>query len=443
VKISSLPPAMAESSAIGYVSVGAAAEVAPDAAQGGEASEELAEVALPFAAVKRIVRSAAPGARFSREAFAGLHRIAQSFVCFATDRSLHEARVDAEKARKTTKGKTAQQAVRRTVGAEHVMRFLNVEMPPIAKKMATLFPDLMPAEFKPAGVKLLEQLHEQERAAKAAAAAALASGTAGAAPPTTLMNAWANMPPQERPPELATDIFTDPSAAGAESPVAKVEEDSQVPLNRPTKRQQAGICTEFGPAAPDSGAPVPEKRPVTLFSAFAAGSRGAKEEAAGETLASSAPAFPPEGTDSLPETQPGLIDTLMEEATLAIQHSQQQQPPERPGKRSRGRRESNAVPEEAAGEETAKKRSKSAPSLENFFGKRPAAMGGEAEAVLAEARAALDEVNSVPATMAEAAVDTGVADERMVAQEEGQPADDAKPVLEFPLTQLLEAADFA
>jgi len=101
------------------------------------------------------------------------------------------------------------------------------------------------------------------------------------------------------------------------------------------------------------------------------------------------------------------------------------------------------VPEEAAGEATAKKKSKSAPSLEHFFGKRPAAMGGEAEAVLAEARAAVDEINSVPATMMEAAVEIGAPDERMSAQEEGQPADDANPVLEFPLTQLLEAADFA
>lgn len=452
---------MADGSALGSVTGGADAEVVPDAARGGEASEELAEIALPLNAVKRIVRSAAPGTRFSREAFAGLHRIAQAFVCFATDRALHEAKVDAEKARKTTKGKAAQQTVRRTVGAEHVMRFLAVEIPPIAKKMATLFPDLMPADFKPSGVKLLEQLQEQERAAKAAAAAAAALGNVGAAAPTTLMNSWANMPLQERPPESVADMSTDPSAAGVAAPLAKVEEGCEVPqlpLNRPTKQQQAGSSKESGPAAADSSAPVPERRPVTLFSAFAAGSRAAKEEAAGETLASSAPTFPPEGADSLPETQPGLIpetqpgliDTMMDmQPTPAVQelgetqHSQQQQQPlERPGKRLRERRGSNAAPQEAAGEESAKKKSKSAPSLVNFFGKRPAATGGEeAEAVLADALNALDEVNSVPATMEEAAAATGAKDERMLTQE-GQLPDDAQPVLEFPLTQLLEASQF-
>merc|ERR1719507_112955 len=250
--------------------------------------------------------------------------------------------------------------------------------------------------------------------------------------------AWANMPPQEQAPDPAAHMSIDASATDAAAPIAKIEEDSQVPqlpLNKPNKRQQAGSSKESGPAATETGAPVPEKRPVTLFSAFAAGSTRAKEEASGGAVASSAPAFPPEGTDSLPETQPGLVDALMEEVNPAkqelaeTQSSQQQQPqqqhpPERRGKRQRGRRDSNAVPEEAAVEETATKKNKSTPSLQHFFAKRPAVNAGEAATVLADAQAALDELNSVPAK----------------AEEEVQPSDDAKPVLEFPLTQLLEAA---
>eukprot|EP00811_Abedinium_folium_P033802 NODE_6738_length_1643_cov_4.160950.p1 GENE.NODE_6738_length_1643_cov_4.160950~~NODE_6738_length_1643_cov_4.160950.p1 ORF type:complete len:279 (+),score=72.27 NODE_6738_length_1643_cov_4.160950:59-838(+) len=61
------------------------------------------------------------------------------------------------------------------------MRFLCTELPPIASKTALLFPEIVPAEFKPAGVRLLEQLREQARHVDAAAAMVpeAAQGTLG------------------------------------------------------------------------------------------------------------------------------------------------------------------------------------------------------------------------------------------------------------------------
>jgi histone H3/H4 len=138
-----------------------ASEGAPDAA--GQDDVDLASIALPTTAIKRIVRSAAPGVRFSSEAIAGFHRVAQAFVLFATDRCLAEQTKEMEKVRKAAKSKHA--LPRKTLTSEHVMRFLSAELPPIASKVSTLFPDLMPTEFKPAGVLLLEQLHEQSKAA--------------------------------------------------------------------------------------------------------------------------------------------------------------------------------------------------------------------------------------------------------------------------------------
>jgi histone H3/H4 len=138
-----------------------ASEAALDAA--GQDDVDLASIALPASAIKRIVRSAAPGVRFSSEAIAGFHRVAQAFVLFATDRCLAEQAKEVEKLKKAAKSKHA--LPRKTLTAEHVMRFLSTELPPIASKVSTLFPDLMPAEFKPAGVLLLEQLHEQSKAA--------------------------------------------------------------------------------------------------------------------------------------------------------------------------------------------------------------------------------------------------------------------------------------
>eukprot|EP00448_Togula_jolla_P009367 CAMPEP_0170616036 /NCGR_PEP_ID=MMETSP0224-20130122/25658_1 /TAXON_ID=285029 /ORGANISM="Togula jolla, Strain CCCM 725" /LENGTH=274 /DNA_ID=CAMNT_0010941811 /DNA_START=6 /DNA_END=830 /DNA_ORIENTATION=+ len=138
-----------------------AAQLTGKAPQTADADTELGALSLPASSIKRIVRCAAPGVRFSGEALAGLHRVAQAYVCFATDRALREVRLDADKA-KRSKGRAIPGASRKLC-AEHVMRFLTVELPPLASKMATLFPELMPADFKPPGVSLLEQLREQEK----------------------------------------------------------------------------------------------------------------------------------------------------------------------------------------------------------------------------------------------------------------------------------------
>jgi len=120
----------------------------------------LASLSLPHSAIRRIIKSVAPGARFSSEAVAGFHRIAQAFVLFAADRALVEMNKDLDKARKSKiKG---QPTMRRNLSSDHIMRFLTSEMPPVAAKVASLFPDLMSAEFKPPGVRLLEELREQE-----------------------------------------------------------------------------------------------------------------------------------------------------------------------------------------------------------------------------------------------------------------------------------------
>ncbi|CAE8592217.1 unnamed protein product [Polarella glacialis] len=144
--------------------LGAQSEAANGAAAAGDAGEgavgsSLGSLSLPAAVLKRIARSAVPGVRLSSEALAALHRIAQVYVCFATDRGLGQVKAEGEKKKK---GKS-NPVLRKTLHTEHVMRFLSAEMPPLASKLASLCPELMPVEFKPAGVQLLEALHEQER----------------------------------------------------------------------------------------------------------------------------------------------------------------------------------------------------------------------------------------------------------------------------------------
>jgi len=125
----------------------------------------LVAAALPYSVIKRIVRTASPGVSFDREAIAGFARIAQAFALFATDGALAELSKEAEKVKKSGKSKSNAPPVRslKTLTADHVMRFLTAELPPIATKVASLFPDLMPGDFKPAGVQLLEKLGEQSK----------------------------------------------------------------------------------------------------------------------------------------------------------------------------------------------------------------------------------------------------------------------------------------
>lgn len=122
-------------------------------------AEELASLSLPISTIRRIARTAAPNHRLTTEVTAGLHRIAQAFICYATDRSLAELQNEAERARKH-KSKAAV-VPKKTLYPEHVMRFLMAESPHLANKLANLFPEMMPGEFKPLSVRLLEQLHKQ------------------------------------------------------------------------------------------------------------------------------------------------------------------------------------------------------------------------------------------------------------------------------------------
>ncbi|CAK0819874.1 unnamed protein product [Prorocentrum cordatum] len=76
---------------------GAEAAAAGEPAKDAEAEDPgLSAITLPREAVRRIARSAAPpGARISSEAVAGLQRVAQAFVLYATDRALAEAQARA------------------------------------------------------------------------------------------------------------------------------------------------------------------------------------------------------------------------------------------------------------------------------------------------------------------------------------------------------------
>jgi histone H3/H4 len=130
----------------------------------------LGTVSMPSATMRRIVRSAAPGVRFNGEAIAALHRVAQAFVCYATDRCIQELRGDtvlaapaAQKKKQVKVGGPT--SVKKTLGVDHVMKVLSKEVPPVAAKISNLFPELVPPEYRPQEIKLLEQLREQRRAA--------------------------------------------------------------------------------------------------------------------------------------------------------------------------------------------------------------------------------------------------------------------------------------
>lgn len=119
-------------------------------------------LSFPTAAVRRIARSAAPGIRFQNEALAAVHRVAQAFVCFATDRSIHELQGNIVLQGPRKKGKSAP-GVKKTLGVEHVMKVMTSEVPSVASKISTLFPDLVPSEYRAQDIRLLEQMHEQTR----------------------------------------------------------------------------------------------------------------------------------------------------------------------------------------------------------------------------------------------------------------------------------------
>jgi len=147
-------------------------------AQARDEDAALKSLALPAAHLRRIVRAAAPNARFSAEAVAGLHRTAQAYVLWAVDQSLAEAKkVDGDKHGKKS-SKVAGSLGSKRMTAEHVMRFLTVELPPIASKIANLYPDFVPVEYKPAAVRLLEELRDQNQPAPSTEPANLAESPA-------------------------------------------------------------------------------------------------------------------------------------------------------------------------------------------------------------------------------------------------------------------------
>lgn len=133
-------------------------------AMGGPADIGLGTLSMPTATVKRIARNAAPQARFSSEALGALHRVGQAFVCFVTDRAIHELQGNMVQAAGKKKGKAAP-GMKKTLGVEHVMNVLARDMPAVSSKVSSLFPDLVPVERRPPEVRMLEMLHEQHRKA--------------------------------------------------------------------------------------------------------------------------------------------------------------------------------------------------------------------------------------------------------------------------------------
>lgn len=226
----------------------AAVDVAPvavlperkESEDAAEAASALASVSLPAAVVRRIARSAAPGARFSGESVAALHRVAQIFVCYLTDRSLHEMKVEADKMKKSKKNP----AMPKTLKSDHVMRFLSTELPPISKKISTLFPFAVPPEYKPAGVRLLERLHEQNHLANL--------GKDGGS--SSLLTAFGAGQQADEP---VSAVVIEPAAVGAKR---SREADGK---EKPAKRAKAEK------AAPKP-APKPKAAPAKLSSFFGA-----------------------------------------------------------------------------------------------------------------------------------------------------------------------------
>lgn len=138
---------------------------------------ELGSLSFPAAVIKRIARSAAPpGVRFNPEALAGLHRVAQTFILYATEKSLQALQSEADLVSKAQKKKGVKQAPKKTLGIDHVMRFLSTDFPAVATKIGTCFPELVPDEHKPEAVRLLEQLHAQKVASAMDIPATAAAG---------------------------------------------------------------------------------------------------------------------------------------------------------------------------------------------------------------------------------------------------------------------------
>jgi histone H3/H4 len=220
---------------------------------------QLGVLSLPAAAIKRIAKSGAPRMHIGSEAVAGLHRVAQGFVLHLADRALAEAEAEANKAAKQKRsGKTSAAGGRMAV--DHVMKVLTAEVAPIASKLASLFPELMPDDFKPPGVRLLEQLQEQEQEKEKAAARVAKAENLDAA-----MFSASSLPPA---PGLRANAFFASWAAGERRP------------DQPKSPEFQGHDTEDLPAPP-----APERA-----SEAEAAQEGAAETAEGDGRCSTAAA---------------------------------------------------------------------------------------------------------------------------------------------------------
>mmetsp|Transcript_9748 Transcript_9748/g.23349 ORF Transcript_9748/g.23349 Transcript_9748/m.23349 type:complete len:226 (-) Transcript_9748:14-691(-) len=122
------------------------------------AAEEvpLSSLSVPMSAVKRLTKNAVPSARWSQDALAGLNRMWQVFTLYAVERSLNELKTENH-----IKAKGKAHLFKKTVTADHTMRFLQGEMPHVATKLCNLFPEVVPQENRPTGIKLLEEMHKQ------------------------------------------------------------------------------------------------------------------------------------------------------------------------------------------------------------------------------------------------------------------------------------------
>eukprot|EP00930_Biecheleria_cincta_P062446 TRINITY_DN4791_c0_g1_i2.p1 TRINITY_DN4791_c0_g1~~TRINITY_DN4791_c0_g1_i2.p1 ORF type:complete len:241 (+),score=74.40 TRINITY_DN4791_c0_g1_i2:305-1027(+) len=134
---------------------------------------------------------------------------------------------------------------KKSLQVEHVMRFLTLEMPQLATKTASFFPDYVPEEFKPESVQLLEKLHQQLRASSI--------------PATGLSQAE---PPETQSPARDTKELTSPNSK-------RPGEPSEQGGN--SKRQkQASKTDQVSPAKKQEGAKAPAAKPRSLASFFGA-----------------------------------------------------------------------------------------------------------------------------------------------------------------------------
>eukprot|EP00747_Dinoflagellata_sp_TGD_P087716 gnl/TRDRNA2_/TRDRNA2_163729_c2_seq2.p1 gnl/TRDRNA2_/TRDRNA2_163729_c2~~gnl/TRDRNA2_/TRDRNA2_163729_c2_seq2.p1 ORF type:complete len:378 (+),score=121.86 gnl/TRDRNA2_/TRDRNA2_163729_c2_seq2:82-1215(+) len=225
---------------------------------------ELSNVSLPREAVKRIARSAAPDNRLSSEAIGGLHRIAQIFVCYVTDGALKEMKTEADKGKKP-KGKVV--PTRKTLSVEHVLRFLTAEIPQISSKVCNLFPDLVPMEFKPPSVRLLEKLREQEKSQSTGEKGAAMQG------PQAPFNGFASWAPGAQP---AAEVQA--KASGSKRSSDALGKATEKAAKKKTKKTAAaGDAGEEAadPAqAPAAQPPPPEKAAPSLARFFGAPKTG-------------------------------------------------------------------------------------------------------------------------------------------------------------------------